>query len=76
MFFVISVIFWGSSWVAVWRQFSCFFKICSHGVPKGCFGEAKVTILGTVWRPRAPIWVSFCEVLESFGIPLNKYEYL
>ena len=53
-----------------------FFLVRPYGVPRGCFGEAKVTILGTVWRPRAPIWESFCKVLESFGIPSNKYEYL
>ena len=75
VFFLNSVTFGGSPWVLVWRQFSCFFLVRPHGVPKVCFGEAKVTILGAVWRPQAPIWVSFCEVLESFGIPLNKYEY-
>ena len=53
-----------------------FFLVRPYVVPRGCFGEAKVTILGTVWRPRAPIWESFCKVLESFGIPSNKYEYL
>ena len=76
VFFMNSVTFWGSAWVPVWRQFSCFFLVRPYRVPRGCFGEAKVTILGTVWRPRAPIWESFCKILESFGIPSNKYEYL
>ena len=38
----------GVSLGPVWRQFSCFFLVRPHGVPKRCFGEAKVTSLGTV----------------------------
>ena len=53
-----------------------FFLVRPYRVPRGCLGKAKLTILGAAWRPRAPIWESFCEVLESFGIPSNKYGYL